>query len=329
VPILPELSCCGCGRRLTSEKYAVTKTGGAPHATDYESCLRRCQACGFGFSNANTDDSRALTIIYRDPFWDVPGFIADGYEKVLAKALNERNRAAKLLKFASSNSEDHVTWTIFHYLVHVREVAETARRVGLVTSEAREPTVLLWGVPILAEGTTTSRHLRKALDAVEKRSDSYSEPDVVLDFGDSGVIFIEMKLRSANAVLEAGSNKWKRYIEKSDAFLDPQKAKQSGLYELVRNWRILCDVAGKRPATLVNLGPAELTLGEAGTPIDLFRASLNLNANRHFTTITWDKFLDAIEHRPLWLNRYIEDRKILDRDSLDSLTIEEKGCSER
>ena len=310
MPILPELSCCGCGRRLTSEKYAVTKTGGAPHATDYESCLRRCQACGFGFSNANTDDSRALTIIYRDPFWDVPGFIADGYEKVLAKALNERNRAAKLLKFASSNSEDHVTWTIFHYLVHLREVVEVAQRVGLVTNEAQESSVWLWGVPILGGGATTSR-LRKILDALGERPDSRSEPDVILDFGISGVVFIEVKLRSANAVLETGSNKWKRYIEKSDAFLDRGKAVQSGLYELIRNWRILCDVAGKRPATLVNLGPAALVSGEAGTPIDLFRASLNLNADRHFTTIPWDKFLDAIEHRPLWLNRYIEDRKIL------------------
>jgi hypothetical protein len=96
VPILPEIACCGCGRQIISEKYTVTKSGGAPGATGYESCLRRCHGCGFGFSNANTGDSGALTIVYTDPFWDVPGFIEDGYQKVLAKALHELQDCERL-----------------------------------------------------------------------------------------------------------------------------------------------------------------------------------------------------------------------------------------
>jgi hypothetical protein len=310
MPLLPEISCFGCHRQITSEAYTPTKNGGAPQASDYESCLRRCDACGFGFSNANVGDSAALTIIYRDPFWDVPKFIEKGYARVLSKSLNERNRPSKLQNFFSSNSEDHVTWTIFQHLVRVGEVASVVRRLGLVAEEAQEPTVLLWGVPISPGGTGRSR-LKKALDSLGERQNSRSEPDIILDFGTFGLVFIEVKLRSANPALETTSPKWKRYIDKSDAFLDAEKAGQSGLYELIRDWRILCEVAGDAPATLINLGPEALASGEAETAIDLFRASVNLATNRRFMTVSWDKFLEAIEHPPLWLNRYIRDRRIL------------------
>ena len=309
VPKLPEIICMGCARAIPSREYRPAKNGGPPRATNYESCYRRCEACGFGYSNADHGNSAALTIVYRDPNWDVPEFIASGYTKVLETALNQGNRTSKLQKFSSSNSEDLVTWTIFRHLIGTGELGTLARQVGIVSGEANEPDVLLWGVPINSR-TRLRRVVIAELDSLGESPERRSEPDVILDFDKSGLIFIEVKLRSSNDAGEPSSSKWKRYLHDSEAFSDAEKARETGLYELVRNWRILCDIAHGRPAMLVNLGPDELWSGESGARIRRFEEALAINPTRRFLKVSWESFIAAIPHKPLWLRRYLEDRLV-------------------
>lgn len=306
MPKLPALTCWGCGRLIESREYGPNTSGGRPRATDYGSCLRKCEACGFGYSNAETNDIHALTVIYRDPFWDVPRFIAEGYEKALGSAPNEANRAAKLQKFSSSNSEDHVTWTIFRHLVETGGMGETARQLGMADA-AQGPAVFLWGVPITPENSAR-RELIAELERLGERPERRSEPDVILDFNASGLVFIEVKLRSSNDTADADQAHWNRYVEGSDAFTDGKKARETGLYELTRNWRILYDLAGSRPATLVNLGPSDLSVGRNGERIASFESALATNRTRRFMKISWDEFLNAIPNKPVWLRRYVQER---------------------
>jgi hypothetical protein len=145
---LPPLKCPGCGRTIESAEFTRSAHGGASNATTYRSCLRKCEACGLGFSNANSNDPESLTRIFQNPFSSIPRFVADGCEEALAKAMNIRNRRPKADKFASSESEDHVTWTLFRHLEHAHGLSLTMERLGVIPHAAGEPALLLWGVPI-------------------------------------------------------------------------------------------------------------------------------------------------------------------------------------
>lgn len=309
---LPAVKCPRCGHSIQSIPWSTNRP---PRATRYESCLRRCEECGLGFSNANTDDMRLLTRIYREPFGSLPPFISDGYELALANALHVRNRSPKAYKFLSSNSEDHVTWTVFRFLVHEGKIGETMRRLDVVPEVAKEPTLLLWGVPIPQanrDGFLIRERIEVLSDSLNERPDGRSEPDIVLDFKNAGVVLIEVKLRSSNDWLAAESPKWNSYLERSDAFVDPEKAKRSGLYELCRNWRIAFDLAGDRPAKLINLGPESLCEGKQAARMKLFRESLSIRSKSEFLTVSWRRFLAAISDKPEWLTQYILERRIVE-----------------
>lgn len=147
---LLSVPCPKCKKLLESREFMPNARDGARRASDFQSCLRRCEVCGIGLSNANTDDLDRLTIIYRDPFASLPDWIREGCEQTLAQALNVKNRRVKQAKFASSKSEDHITWTVFRFLQHTRTLGKTLGQVGigLSTDKAHEPTLLLWGVPV-------------------------------------------------------------------------------------------------------------------------------------------------------------------------------------
>lgn len=150
---LPTIDCPRCSKKVESKEFTPTPKGGANYANSYESCLRKCKECGFGFSNANTNRVDDLTIIYRDPFWNVPAFIAEGYEFTLAQAMNVVNRRSKRVKFTSSKSEDHVAWTVFRCLQMQSGIRDAISKVGSECSHSAigEPTLLLWGVPVPKE----------------------------------------------------------------------------------------------------------------------------------------------------------------------------------
>src|SRR5216683_3018227 len=314
--ILRELVCPGCGDTIRGADWNPPLDG-TPATTGYDSCARKCVGCGFGFSNSQ---ATTPTVIYRDPFWDVPEFIARESKDVLRRALNVVSRGKKEQRFASRNSEDHVTWTMFRYLVVTRKISALAERLGILTAGAPEPKVLLWGVSITPgeEARELEKRIQTTLDALGERAYRRSEPDVILDFGMTGVVFIEVKLRSPNNYEDITEERTNRYINRSDdeqssrPFVNSDKAIQSGSYELIRNWRILWELAKNRPAALVNLGVLPCP-GEAEDRLKKFEESLLTTPQRRFLRISWRDFIGAIVHKPLWLSRYIDDRGILDQ----------------
>jgi hypothetical protein len=310
---LPNITCPDCKQPITSRNGLNTA------AIKYSDCLRQCEPCGNGFSNANTDKIEHLTIILRDPFLHIPASIANGWEAVFAQALNETNRESKHAKIASLNSEDHVTWTVFRYLQERKYLRPCLSALNLdwLSSATEEPTLLLWGVPVPlcdANGKSLRDALICVLDTIGEDRKLYSEPDVILDFGRTGLIFIEVKLKSPNDSGEA-NERWQKYFKGpthsslSQPFADVEGIRHSGLYELMRNWRIAWDLTRERPMALVNLGPERLFQGQAeAAKLDQFQGALSLSSTRRFVPATWETILHSIPHQDEWFARYTKRR---------------------
>lgn len=310
---LPAIDCPKCGTKVKSKEFTPSSRGGAHHASNYDSCLRQCESCGYGFSNADTDQTDRLTIIYRNPFWNTPNFIAEGHGSVLEQAINVINRPSKRKKFASSKSEDHVTWTVLRYLQIQNRIRETIAKIGIdfVSQAIAEPTLLLWGVPIPHDdlvGKTIRCRLENLLDSIGENPKRRSEPDIILDFGTTGLVMVEVKVGSPNDTKKRDYAGWNKYITSTAAFLDSEKAKSSGLYELVRNWRIAWEMAEGRPMALVNLGPTNLFDDACNDSIRNFCESIQQSPTRQFLKVTWQKFLETISNQPEWFERYVQDR---------------------
>ena len=81
---------------MVSGEYKPNKRGGAFIATSFNKCLRRCEQCGIGFSNAKNPDS--VVKIYRNPLDNIPFEVRAGTLDTLPNALNLFNRENKLKK---------------------------------------------------------------------------------------------------------------------------------------------------------------------------------------------------------------------------------------
>ena len=312
VPTLPRVKCPDCGQWLESKEFTPKGERGASRASGFDSCLRRCESCGVGFSNANTADVTKLTVIRRDP---IPQAVKEHAEEVLSLALNEQHRSSKRKEFQSHRSEDAVTWTVFRYLQsknllgHVLQVVE-----GEPAKPEQEPTLLLWGSPV-PPGDPAALQLRKALvqvgDAIGERPGSRSEPDVIMDFHQAGVCIIEVKLGSPNEMKNEGYSGWPFYTDRTAAFVSHSDVCRSGCYELARNWRIGWDLAGTRPFTLINLGPAGLFDKQRGE-LERFDKSLSKRADRRFRRLAWTEFLTSVlPASPDWFRSFVNERGVL------------------
>lgn len=126
---LASLTCPKCDQVIESEEYKPNKKGGAPPATSFGNCLRRCDNCGIGYSNAQNPDS--VVKIYRNPLDNIPLEVHDGALETVSNALNKINRDNKLKKFAFETSEDAITWTVFNYLKQKKFLCESLKLSGV------------------------------------------------------------------------------------------------------------------------------------------------------------------------------------------------------
>lgn len=302
---LPTLPCPNCHKPMAVRPASL---GRLPKVTSLADCLRHCADCGVAYSNARNNP----TLIHRDPIANVPPEVRIGAHETLASALNERNRTNKLSKFGFSTSEDALTWTVFSYLHGQHQGALTRlydQAFGV--QSVRPPRLLLWGVPV--PGGQAELHLAQRLVNVSKvlgeNPTARSEPDVVLDFGAAGVVFIEVKYLSGNSGT-SNPSKFDPYVDGSAAFANPASVRDSDLYELARNWRIAHDLAAGHPFVLVNLAKATTLKGTKSLPG--FEASLATSATQRFLPVSWRDFLAAARQAtggfPRWLDHYCGER---------------------
>jgi hypothetical protein len=313
---LPSVNCPECNRLIVSEEFVPNARGGAKRASGYDSCLRRCETCGIGLSNANTDDCDKLTIIYRDPFINLPDWLKIGYKETLSQALNVKHRSAKLTEFHSSHSEDNITWTIFKYLQHHSVLIDAIKQVGVIGKKEKceNYSLLLWGVPVPnndLNGCKIQDHLITVLNKIGEKPRYRSEPDVLIDLGESGIIFIEVKHLSPNEKKPSDYSGWITYIENTSAFTDTVKLCDVGLYELTRNWRIAWDLAEERSMKVINLGPTSLFSGQNLVEIMAFKECLNIDELHEFIILDWQDFFTNLEIKEDWLRQYLEKRRII------------------
>lgn len=254
-----------------------------------------------GFSNGRHSQTR----IYRNPFDNIPPEVWPGVEDALSNALNIYNRTNKKLKFGFSTSEDALTWTVFSYLQSRSQLKSALRGCGVSGSGGDEPTVLIWGVP---QPTTSLRgcSIRERVIEICEHLGEYprrrSEPDVILNCMDDGLVFIEVKYLSRNDAQKFG-DRHEKYLLDTDAFAEPQLVRRSELYELARNWRIGVELADGRPFTLVNL----VIKNREPNQIRQFHSGLNCMKGT-FRVATWKEFLSECNpfDWPLWFKEYVD-----------------------
>jgi len=145
-----------------------------------------------------------------------------------------------------------------------------------------------------------------------RRPNSFSEPDVIVDFGEDGLMFIEVKHLSRNDLKPVDYSGWSRYGSPARLAWRIEDVKASGCYELARNWCLLKNLAEERPATLVNLGPDKLFLGAEGARLDRFVTALGTDEQSQFMKVTWSDLLGkGLVDVPDWFAEFCCDRGLM------------------
>jgi len=255
-----------------------------------------------------------VTFIYRDPIKNIPAEIATGAAQCLKGSINQQNLTTKLRRFGFSTSEDAVTWVVFVHLLRSGQLVPILTHCGVVAdvASAIQPALLLWGSPV--DGSLPVKAIQKRLvelsDSLHEDPESRSEPDVIVDLGNAGVIFIEVKYQSENESNASNNPNWTRYMGQAGVFRDEAAVQATGCYELARNWRLLKGLAGDRPATLVNLGTKRLFEGSNGERLQHFIDALVTDQSSRFVKLTWAQLLQGVTNPPAWFNRFVDSRRL-------------------
>lgn len=305
---LPNRRCPKCGKRLIDAGLGRIGT-----ARKWTRCLRRCNRCWVGFSNAREDP----TIIFGKPTDNVPEEVRDGAIEMLGKSLNIVNRGSKKTKFGYSTSEDALTWTVFRFLHESGQLLDALRAVNLpIPGAVVHPKALLfWGVPVsfdpLAQGEGWG--LREWLEAISdqfgEEPQSRTEPDVVIDLGAHGIVIIEVKHRSG-IEHEGNHPGWNLYLPADGPLPYAQAMRETGCYELTRNWLFGLNLSagGERPFMLACLGSGDLFVNRNDERLRLFEACLPEEGTARFHRLRWEDLLEAVDEPPPWFMEYVGSR---------------------
>jgi hypothetical protein len=171
--------------------------------------------------------------------------------------------------------------------------------------------MLLWGAsvpPTTKAGDALLAKLVAASDSSGEHKRFRTEPDVVIDAGDAGVVFIEVKLHSGNEV-QSDEKRFERYLRKA-AFTDRDAIISSGYYELVRNWSLGTAVAGDRPFYLINLGPnAIFDDPKHQNRWAAFASGIGDQPHRSFHKARWPDVLATLsDSSTSWIHDYVQQR---------------------
>ncbi len=274
--------CPRCGSTLM-EQPGARELGET--ADRYQDCKYVCTSCSIGLSNAKLQPT-FIRGNWRDGLWRRS--TAARLERLLDQALSEITREKKRRRLANERSEDLLTWNVFSWLETRHLLGRVIRWLGL-PEPSDTPAIYYWGA---TDRPAAGVDLRDLLTRhFSEATNSLSEPDVIL-VGQASVVFIEAKFASPND-RQIGTSKADKYIERARGwFLDNAEAvRQSGYYELTRNWAIggvLAEQLGKRFA-LMNL----VRRGDEGKVPEAFAPLLSNKGV--FAVRSWEDLVSEIE----------------------------------
>lgn len=294
---LQQMFCPECLRPMENSGNAVKPTA------KYKDCIRKCQACGIGYSNSVTTP----TLIFEDPRKNIPGFVdSSDFLEILEKSNNRRNISNKKCKAGFSTSEDAVTYTFVKSFSQTGSIERMMRVLGLEVN-GNHASLFLWGCPIL-KGTdiTLIQRMNSLLrNEFAERANSLTEPDIILSIEGYGIVIIEVKLHSPNEIKATG--KLSSYLDRS-FYTNLAKAQSSQHYELVRNWSIGNALSENDSFTLINLGKESLFKDRNASKLKFFKESLNCNEKHQFAQVSWEEIIDRLEEGDSYLRDYLEEK---------------------
>lgn len=226
----------------------------------------------------------------------------------LLKRIRKVKRESRI---ARDNSEDAVTWNVFRFLE--KEKLLCGFLSGLTKNAVKNPEVIYWSYS-QSERDMYSL-LREAREEFETRSQSGSEPDIIVK-SDNALFFIEPKLiannstvlRSKNPLVrekyKSGGNGWYSQVVGSDFETVAVTEKR---YELLRFWLIGSWIAQYLGLNfyLANLVPSEKEKDVERT----LKKHIKENPRRIFLRVAWEDVYQSIldsKSRTIERDRMIE-----------------------
>ncbi len=213
--------------------------------------------------------------------------------------------------FGFSTSEDALTWTVFKFLHDTGQLATCLELSGLGNRPPNErpPSLLIWGAPVPLDQNANEHGwaLRQRLISISEwlleNQGSRTEPDVVIDMGQFGIVIVEVKhtspTRQRSRIMTGGTR----------IYPEGHPIRASLCY------RACPQLAIRNRTRLVSAMPLYARLARTKTLfqeqdelIGGFEACLPPQGLARFRRLTWNSLLATITDPPEWLVRYVQAR---------------------
>lgn len=289
---LSKIKCPNCGELLSQKKGIIKR------ASSYNDCLRRCEKCEIGFSNAKNKP----TIIYKNYLNNIPEFLRQDLNISLNNSMNEMNRNNKKHKFGFSTSEDALTWSFFKYFVLNNKLQDLLKLLN-IKSEETNFDIYLWGTNICPTKLNSEfiEDFIEVSSSFNENSSMRTEPDVIIKLQDK-LVFIEVKYLSSNEISK-NEEKFKKYLISDIDLID---IIESGHYELARNWAFLSKLSNGKNFELINLGLQKLFNDKNKNKLIKFEEALKSKKGK-FRKMSWEGILEQVNKSEfdLWFKDYL------------------------